>query len=117
MAMKKSLRPDGNLIVSVKNCDTSYYDENLFNFDNATGEYILNLQVRAGYTVVLYTQHMYDVFFLVKTSVDENLTYAQRFADYRRAFFPLIRRHFFHRVFNTRGFYALTAVILCAIFT
>ncbi|CAM9420523.1 unnamed protein product, partial [Sphacelaria rigidula] len=45
MAMKKSLRPDGNLIVSVKNCDTSYYDENLFNFDNATGEYILNLQV------------------------------------------------------------------------
>lgn len=45
MAMRTSTRRDGNLIVSVKNCDTSYNDETLLNVANATGEYTLDLQV------------------------------------------------------------------------
>ncbi|CAM9229407.1 unnamed protein product [Laminaria digitata] len=44
MAMRTSTRSDGNLIVSVKNCDTSYNDETLLNVANATGEYTLDLQ-------------------------------------------------------------------------
>lgn len=47
MAMRTSTRSDGNLIVSVKNCDTSYNDETLLNVANATGEYTLDLQVSA----------------------------------------------------------------------
>lgn len=45
MAMRTSTRRDGNLIVSVKNCDTSHNDETLLNVANATGEYTLDLQV------------------------------------------------------------------------
>ena len=45
MAMRTSTRREGNLIVSVKNCDTSYNDETLLNVANATGEYTLDLQV------------------------------------------------------------------------
>ena len=45
MAMRTSSRRDGHLIVSVKNCDTSFNDETLLNVANATGEYILDLQV------------------------------------------------------------------------
>eukprot|EP00904_Undaria_pinnatifida_P007193 jgi/Undpi1/3603/HiC_scaffold_16.g06974.m1 len=44
MAMRTSSRRDGHLIVSVKNCDTSFNDETLLNVANATGEYILDLQ-------------------------------------------------------------------------
>ena len=45
MAMRTSTRREGNLIVSVKNCDTSYNDGTLLNVANATGEYTLDLQV------------------------------------------------------------------------
>lgn len=45
MAMRTSTRRDGNLTVSVKNCDTSCNDETLINVANATGEYTLDLQV------------------------------------------------------------------------
>lgn len=45
LAMRTSTRREGNLIVSVKNCDTSHNDEMLFNSAAATGEYTLDLQV------------------------------------------------------------------------
>lgn len=45
MAMCKAIRSEGNLIVSVKNCDTSHHDETLFDCTNATGEYTLDLKV------------------------------------------------------------------------
>ncbi|CAN0520347.1 unnamed protein product, partial [Ectocarpus sp. 12 AP-2014] len=45
VAMRMSTRDDGNLIVNMKNCDTSHKDETLFNDASATGEYELNLQI------------------------------------------------------------------------
>lgn len=45
VAMRMSTRDEGNLIVNMKNCDTSHKDETLFNDASATGEYELNLQV------------------------------------------------------------------------
>ncbi|CAM9387406.1 unnamed protein product, partial [Ectocarpus sp. 13 AM-2016] len=45
VAMRMSTRDEGNLIVNMKNCDTSHKDETLFNDASATGEYELNLQI------------------------------------------------------------------------
>ncbi|CAN0235556.1 unnamed protein product, partial [Ectocarpus sp. 8 AP-2014] len=45
VAMRMSTRDEGNLIVNMKNCDTSHKDETLFDDARATGEYELNLQI------------------------------------------------------------------------
>lgn len=50
LAMRTSVRSKGNLIVSVKNCDTSHHDPTLFDCANTTGKYTLDLQVSVPYS-------------------------------------------------------------------